>query len=323
MKSFIRTKYCGPEGLVLQEMPLPILKENEVLVKVRATSINPADWHVMRGTPYFIRFTTGFKPRSIFIGADLAGVIEQVGAKVTTWKPGDEVVSDILLSGSGAFSEYAVVREDILASKPTGVSFEQAAAVPIAGLTAIQSLRDWGKLKKGQHVLINGASGGVGTYAVQIAKWLGAEVTGICSTRNLELVRSTGADHVIDYTQENFRKQNVKYDLILDMVGNCSARAMKKLLNPKGTGLLIGWGGFAHMFAFMAYGGWLNKTSGLTLKGESAKMNVDDLNKLMELLESNQIMSVIDSTYPFEQLPEAIAQHEKGHSRGKVIVHIP
>lgn len=322
MKSYIRTRYCGPEDLELQEFPVPSLKPNEVLIKVKATSVNPADWHMMRGTPYFIRLMIGFKPKNIFIGSDMAGVVEKIGDDVKSWKPGDAVVSDIMRSKTGAFGEYAVATEDILVGKPENVSFEDAAALPIAGLTALQALRDWGSLQEGQRVLINGASGGVGSYAVQIAKWMGTEVTGICSTLNVELVKSLGADHVIDYKHEDFRTKKEKYDLILDLVGNCTASTARKLLNPNGTVLLIGWGGFAHMIKFMTHGAWLNKTSHFNFKSNTAKMHTSDLQQLLELLESGQIKSLIDKTYTFEQLREAIAYQEKGHARGKVVVHI-
>ena len=320
MKSYIREVYGGPEVLQLKELPTPSPKANEVLVKVRSASINPADWRILRANPFLVRLTMGlFKPKLKHLGSDVSGIIEAVGTDVSIWQVGDEVVSDIMKYGMGAYGEYVVVPEDVLVKKPKNVTFDEAAASPIAGLTALQVIRDHGKLKSGQKVLINGASGGVGTYCVQIAKHFGAHVTAICSNKNKELVLSLGADKVIPYDLEDYRQCNERFDLILDNVGNCSLKVAKSLLKPEGISLLNGWGGFGHMFKFMALGSFATKTSQMTFKGFSAKMDTKDLEVLMNLLATGTIRSVIE--FPMEQLAEAILLQEKGRTKGKIVVH--
>lgn len=322
MKSYIREVYGGPEVLQLKELPTPSPKAKEVLIKVHSASINPADWRILRADPFLIRLTMGlFKPKFKYLGSDISGVIEALGTAVSNWQVGDEVVSDIMKYGMGAFGEYVVVPEEILVKKPKNVPFDEAAASPIAGLTALQVIRDHGKLKPGQKVLINGASGGVGTYCVQIAKHFGARVTAVCSAKNKELVLSLGADKVISYDLEDFRQSNERFDLILDNVGNCSFKAAKSLLKPEGISLLNGWGGFGHMFTFMALGAFANKTSKMTFKGFSAKMDAKDLEILMNLLATGAISSVIEKSFPMDQLVEAIHLQEKGRTKGKIIVH--
>ena len=237
MKAAVYTRYGPPDVVQITDVEKPVPKDNEVLIKVRAASVNPLDWHSMRGTPYFIRIMAGLrKPKITRLGVDVAGQVEAVGRNVTQFKPGDEVFGMC----KGAFAEYACTSESALVMKPDNVTFEQAASVPMAAFTALQGLRDKGRIQPGQKVLINGAAGGVGTFAVQIAKSFGADVTGVCSTRNVDMVRSIGADHVIDYTQEDFTKSGQLYDLIFDCVGNHSLSACRRVLNPKGIYILVG-----------------------------------------------------------------------------------
>ena len=249
MKAIVYHKYGPPDVLELQETKKPSVKEGEVLVKVHAASVNPLDWHILRATPFFARAATGLlKPKHKILGADLAGRVEAVGRNVKQFQPGDEVFGDTFgRLGLGAFAEYVCVPEDGLVLRPTSTTFEETAAVPVAAITALQGLRDKGQIQSGQKVLINGASGGVGTFAVQIAKSFGAEVTGVCSTRNLDMVRSIGADHVIDYTQEDFTKNGQTYDLIYCAVGNRSAADYKRALNPNGICVVAGFTTMFHM----------------------------------------------------------------------------
>lgn len=322
MKSYIREVYGGPEVLQLKELPTPSPKANEVLIKVRSASINPADWRLLRADPFLVRLMMGlFKPNYKLLGGDMSGEITEIGSEINQWQVGDEVVSDIMKYGMGAYGEYVCVPEDSLVRKPKNISFDEAAAVPIAGLTALQALRDHGDLKVGQSVLINGASGGVGTYAVQIAKHLGAHVTAVCSSKNKELVLSLGADRVIAYDIEDYRQCNESFDLILDNVGNCSFKTAKSLLKPEGTSLLIGWGGLGHMINYSLMGGLASKTSHMKFKGFTAQMDTKDLEVLMNLLATGAIRSVIEKSFPMEQLAEAILLQEKGRTKGKIVVH--
>jgi NADPH:quinone reductase-like Zn-dependent oxidoreductase len=295
------------------------------LIKVRAASTNPLDWHTLEGTPYIIRLMgVGLrKPKSPRLGADLAGQVEAVGKNVTQFKPGDEVLG----TGGGTFAEYARAREIRLVLKPANLTFEQAAAVPVAALTALQGLRDKGKIQAGQKVLINGASGGVGTFAVQIAKSFGADVTGVCSTRNLDLVRSLGADHVIDYTKEDFTKGAQRYDLILDNVGNQPLSGFKRALTPKGICVLVGGGGLND-------GRWIGAVSrpvkaflyspfvSQTFVFFVADIRQEDLTIMRDLMQSGKVTPVIDKTFPLNQVPDAIRYLEQGHARGKVIITV-
>ncbi len=323
MKAYIRKRYCAPENLELQNFQKPTPKADEILVKVRAVSINPADWHLIRGTPFLVRFLMGFpKPKNIFVGADVSGVVEEIGTKVTEFKISDEVFTDVMGTGAGSYAEYICVKATQWVSKPKNISHEAAAAVPIAGLTALQGLRDHGELKKGQKVLINGASGGVGTYAVQLAKWMGADVTAVCSSSKIALVKSLGADQIIDYTQENLGSINSQFDLVFDAVGNITAKMAQKLLTTHGICLLIGWGGFSHMMAFSISKAWINRFTKKRLGSFTAKMKVEDLKQMADLLAFGEIKSVIDKNYPFNELKKAIAYQEQGHSAGKVIVTV-
>ena len=266
MKAIIYTKYGPPEVLQLKEVEKPVPKDNEVLVKVIAASANPADWHMIRGEPKFARLAFGlFKPKKVIPGIDIAGKVEAVGKNVKEFQPGDEVFGDC--GWGGAFAEYACVTENRLVPKPANISFEEAASVFVAAITALQGLRDKGKIQSGQKVLINGASGGVGTFAVQLAKYFGAEVTGVCSTRNLELVRSIGADKVIDYTKEDFTNTSQRYDLIIDNVANRSVINLKRALSSNGICVIVGFSSLSRMFQQMLLGPLISITGNKKIDG--------------------------------------------------------
>lgn len=318
MKAVLFTEYGPPDVLHLQEIEKTAPKDNQVLVKVYAAAANPLDWHRMRGAPFLARLGEGFrKPQNPRIGADVAGRVEAVGSSVTQFKPGDEVYGCV----TGAFAEYVCARETAFVRKPTHVSFEEAAAVPVAAITALQGLRDTGHIQSGQKVLVNGAAGGVGTFAVQIAKSFGAEVTGVCSTRNLEMVRSIGADHVIDYTQEDFTRNGQRYDLIYDAVGNRSVFAYRRALKPQGQGVIAGFTSLPRLFEHIVIGALVsrigNKKVGLM---GTAQPNQKDLLFMNELLEAGKVVPVIDRRYPLSETAEAIRYLEEGHARGKVII---
>ena len=320
MKAIVYTKYGPPEVLQLKEVAKPVPKDNQVLVKVHAASANALDWHFMRGAPFLARLAGGLrKPKDPRLGADFAGRVEAVGTNVTQFQPGDEVFG----AETGSFAEYASVPENTLALKPTKSSFEEAAAIPVAAITALQGLRDKGQIQSRQKVLVNGASGGVGTFAVQIAKSFGTEVTGVCSTRNLDLVRSIGADHVIDYTQADFTKNGQHYDLIYDAVGNRSVSDYKRALNPNGTCVIAGFQNLPRLFEHMVLGPLRSRTGNkkVGLMG-IAKMNQKDLVFVKELLEAGKIVPVIERRYPLREVPEAIRYLEEGHARGKVVITI-
>jgi NADPH:quinone reductase-like Zn-dependent oxidoreductase len=326
MKAIRYTEYGSPDVLRLQEVEKPVPQSNEVLVKIYAASANPLDWHLMRGEPFLARLDGGlFKPKNPRLGADIAGIVESVGSSVTEFKPGDEVFGNVYESGLGGFAEYICVKTDELALKPTNISFEQAAATPEVGFTAIQGLRDDGKIQSGQKVLVNGASGGVGMFAVQYAKSVGAEVTGVTSTRNLDLVRSIGADHVIDYTKEDFTKTGQQYDLIYDAVGNRSISDIKRALRPNGICVVAGFTNLPLLFEKMLLGVWVSRSGGQGQKiGQmaTAKPNKKDLLLIKDLLETGKVTPVIDKCYPLSETAEAIRYLETGHARGKVIVTV-
>jgi len=321
LKAIVRTKYGPPEVLELREIDKPIPKDNQVLVKVYAASVNPLDWHVLRGEPFLVRLM-GFgllKPKHLVLGADIAGQVEAVGRNVTQFKAGDEVFG----SAMGSFAQYACYSEDKLALKPSSITFEQAAAVPVAGLSALQALRDKGNIQSGQQVLINGASGGVGTFAVQIAKVLGAHVTGVCSGKNLEMVKSIGADNVIDYTKEDYWRSDKKYDLILDNAAFYSITKPLSAMNP--TGIYVPVGGSSSMVSIMQ-SMILNPIIAM-IKGRKvvsfiANINQKDLDILKEYLETEKVTSVIDKRYSLDEVPQAISYVEEGHTRGKVIITV-
>jgi NADPH:quinone reductase-like Zn-dependent oxidoreductase len=319
VKAIVYEHYGSPDGLELREREKPVVGPDGVLVRVRASSVNPFDWHVLRGLPYFVRLSEGIRgPKRSVPGVDVAGHVEAVGENVTEFQPGDEVFG----SRGGSFAEFVLGAEKNFVPKPAGITFEQAAAVPIAGCTALQALRDRGRLKPGQRVLVNGAAGGVGTFTVQIAKALGANVTGVCSTRNLELVRSLGADEVVDYTADDFSRAGRRYDLIVDAVGNRSLRDLRRALTPKGTVVLVGGGGgrllgpLALPFRALVVSRFVSQRMLLML----AKVTKQDLVVLKELIEDGKVTPVIDRTYRLSEAPEAIRYLEAGHARGKVVV---
>jgi len=319
MKAIVYTKYGPPDVLELQEMDKPVVKDDEVLVRVRAAFVNPLDWHFMRGTPYFVRIMTGLrKPKDKRLGVDVAGQVEAVGRNVTQFKPGDEVFG----SCRGAFAEYACTSESALVMKPDNVTFEQAASVPVAAFTALQGLRDKGQIQTGQKVLINGAAGGVGTFAVQIAKSFAADVTGVCSTRNVDMVRSLGADRVIDYTQEDFTKSGQRYDLFFDSVGNHSLLACRRVLNPKGIYIVVGgpdgrWlGPLARSITALVLSPFVSQKLVMFL----ARRSKEDLTIMHELMAAGKVTPVIDKRYRLSEVPEAIRYLEEGHARGKVVI---
>lgn len=320
MKAIVSTEYGSPDVLELKEVEKPVPKDNEVLIKVHAAAANPLDWHRMRGAPFLVRLSDGlFKPKNRMLGADLAGRVEAVGNSVTEFQPGDEVFGEVY---AGGFAEYACVSEDKLALKPANLSFEEAAAVPVAALTALQGLRDYGQIQAGQRVLINGSSGGVGTFAVQLAKHFEAEVTAVCSTRNVELAHSLGADHVIDYTQEVVIKAGQSYNLILDNVGNLAASDYKRGLTSNGIGVIVGFTTLGHMLATILQGKWMSIRGGNKVGSMLAQPNQKDMALLANLLEAGHIKSVIDKCYPLSQTAEAIRYLEEGHARGKVIITV-
>ena len=319
MKAIVRTKYGSPHVLQFIEVEKPAPKDNQVLVKVHSTSVNPLDWHLLRGKPLLVRFM-GFgilKPKHRILGADIAGKVEAVGKNVTQFRVDDEVFG----SGLGGFAEFVCLPENELVPKPAALTFEQAAAVPVAGVTALQGLRDHGRIQTGQHVLINGASGGVGTFAVQIAKALGAQVTGVCSGRNMEMVKSIGADHVIDYTKEDFWKSGKKYDLILDNAAYHSIRKPLRALNPTGIYVLIG-GSMAGFVQSLILKPLFSKKDGRKITSMLANVNQADLAILKELIEAGKIVPVIDRKYSLSEVPNAIRYLEEGHARGKVVITI-
>ena len=323
MKAIVYKEYGPPDVLNLEEVQKPTPKDDEVLLKVHAASANAADWHLMRADPFLVR-VMGFgllRPRNGLLGADIAGRVEAVGRNMTQFQPGDEVFGDLFGRGLGSFAEYVCAPADALASKPANVSFEEAAAVPLAAVTALQGLRYKGQVQPGQKVLINGASGGVGTFAVQIAKSFGAEVTGVCSTAKLDMVRSIGADHVIDYTKEDFTRNGQQYALILAANGYHPISDYKRALGPNGTYVMTGGSG-AQMLQAMTLGPIMSITGSKTMGYLSMKHNKRDLVLMKDLLEGGEITPVIDRTYPLSEVPEAIRYLEEGHARGKVVVTV-
>src|SRR5437660_5813241 len=325
MKAIVYCDY-GLSNLKLEEIEKPTPTDDQVLVRVRAASVNPYDWHFVEGTPKIMRaMGVGLrKPKETRLGVDFAGTVEAIGKNVTQFKPGDEVFG----GRGGAFAEYVCRRaEGAIALKPASITFEQAASVNIAGITALQGLRDKGKVQPGQKVLINGASGGVGTFAVQIAKSYGADVTGVCSTRNLELVRSLGADHVIDYTKQNFAKSEQRYDVILDNVPNHSLSECRRILTPKGKYVMIGGGGpnegrwigpFGRVIHTLLLAPFISQQMGMMM----ADANQKDLTVLADMMQSGKVKPVIDRTYKLSEVPQATGYVEEGHARGKVIISV-
>ncbi len=325
MKAIVYYKYGSPDVLKLEEVEKPTPKDDEALIKVHAASVNPADWHLLRATPFLARLEVGLlKPKYKILGSDIAGRVEVVGRNVEQFHPGDEVFGDTFSCGWGGFAEYVAVAGHRIALKPANLTFKEAAAVPLAAFTALQGLRDKGQIQSGQKVLINGASGGVGTFAVQIAKSFGAEVTGVCSTRNLDMVRSIGADHVIDYTREDFTKDGQTYDLIYCAVGNRSAADYKRALNPNGICVVAGFTTMSHMlFQVLFLGAWVSMTGSRKIGTMGTVIpNKEDLVFIKELLETGKVVPVIDRTYPLSETAEAIRYLEEGHAQGKVVISL-
>jgi len=321
MKAVVYCDYGSADVLELEDVERPTPADDQVLVRVHAASLNPLDWHYMRGTPYIMRLEAGLrKPKVIRLGVDFAGTVEAAGARVTRFKRGDQVFG----GRTGALAEYVTVREDgAVALTPASLTFEQAAAVPIAGVTALQGLRDKGKLEPGQKVLINGASGGVGTFAVQIAKAFGANVTGVCSTRNVEMVRSLGADQVVDYTKADFTRNGERYDVMLDNVGNHSLSASRRVLAPKGKYVMVGgsndakWlGPLGRVISAAVVSRFVSQDMGFFL----ANLNQADLTILADLMQAGKVTPVIDRRYKLSEVPAAIRYLEEGHARGKVVI---
>lgn len=322
MKSVSYRCYGAPDVLEYKDSAKPYIGDDEILVKVYAAAVNPLDWHYMRGTPYLMRLMSGLgAPKHTGIGRDFSGIVESVGTNITKFKAGDEVFG----GASAAFAEYITIREEhALVLKPSNMTFQQAASVPVAGITALQALRDKGNVQAGQKVLINGASGGVGTFAVQIAKSFGAEVTGVCSTRNLDMVRSLGADYVIDYKKEDYTTNGVQYDLIIDMIGNHSLLENRKSLTPEGTMVMIG----------QEKGNWIaplkGPVSALIISPFVdqkfvmfiAQLKKDDLETLGNLMQEGKVTPVIKKRYPLSEVAEAIRFSEKGHAQGKIIIEM-
>ncbi len=319
MKAVVYTKYGSPDVLEFKEVEKPIPEKTEVLVKVHSASVNAADWHTLRADPWFLRLMGGgfLKPKRKILGFDIAGRVEAVARNVKQLQPGDEVFG---ICDMGGFAEYACARENTLALKPASMTFEEAATVPVAAITALQGLRNKGQIQQGQKVLINGASGGVGTFAVQIAKSFETIVTAVCSTRNLDMVRSIGADQVIDYTQEDFTRSDQRYDLIFAANGYHPIFNYKRALSPRGTYVVAG-GSMTQFFQAMLLGPWISMTGSKKMGSMGiAKPNKKDLVFMAELIEAGKVVPVVDRRYPLCEVPEAIRYLEEGHARGKVVI---
>jgi len=319
MKAIIYTEYGSPDVLRLSEVAKPAPRDNEVLVKVMATGLNAADRYKLSGKPFIARLMTGGarRPKHTILGADVAGVVEAVGRGVTRFRPGDAVYGDLSGVGSGGLAEYVGAPEGVWARKPEGISFEQAAAVPMAAVTALQGLRDKGQLRAGQRVLVHGASGGVGSFAVQIAKALGGEVTAVCSARNVDMARALGADHVIDYTREDFAQNGQRYDIVLAVNGYRPIGDYQRALAPGGVYVMVG-GAMKQIFQALLLGPALSRRG--RVASVTAKPNSADLAAVGELLQAGQVRPVIDRCYPLEEAAEAFRYLEKEHARGKVVI---
>ena len=323
MHAIVYHRYGTPDVLEFQEIATPTPAEDQVLIRVHAASVNPYDWHFLRGTPAPLRLMTGVRrPKFPRLGADVAGVVEAVGAKAATFKVGDAVFG----AGKGSFGEFACAEALQLAIKPAEVSFEEAACLPIAGITALQGVRDKGQVQAGQNVLINGAAGGVGTFAVQIAKWLGARVTGVCSSRNVELVRSLGADAVIDYSREDFAKTTKPYDVFFDLVGNRALADCLRVVRPGGIYVACGGGGpersSASLIAQMLGQAVRARFTNRKMPGLFAKMNREDLSTLAGLVKDGKVKPVLERSYSLKETAEAVRHVESGHTRGKVVIAV-
>jgi len=332
MKAIVQDRYGAPEVLEFREVEQPVAGPHDLLVRVHASAVNARDWHIMRGDPYMVRVISpsvfGWSgPKMRIRGCDFAGRVESVGSAVTRFRPGDDVYGDVG-APDGAFAEYLSAPEDLVEPKPNNVSFEQAAAVPVAGNTALMGVRDAGRIQAGQHILINGSSGGVGTFAVQIAKGFGAEVTGVCSTRNVDLVRSLGADHVIDYTRADFARGSTRYDVLFDLVGNRSLADCRRVLKPNGT-LVLSGGGPSRGGSLMGPMGPMLRAMVVSKFVRHQRLvilmvtpNRANLATLRELIESGKVTPIIDRTYPLDKTPEAIRYMELEHARAKIAISV-
>lgn len=321
MKAIIQHRYGSPDVLELEEVDRPVVEDDQVLVRVRAAAVSIGDWHLLTGTPYVVRMVSGLrKPKNSVPGTGLAGTVEAVGESVNALRVGDEVFG----WANGAFAEYACAKESNFLLRPANLTFEQAAAVGDSAITALKGLRDQGKVEPGQEVLINGASGGVGTFAVQIAKWLGANVTGVCSTRNVEMVRAIGADRVIDYTDEDFVRGEQQYEVLLDMVGSRSLADCRRALTPRGTYVLVGvsdpgrWLGLSRQIKMLSLSPFVRQR----LRSFIALQNREDLVALKELVEAGKLTPVIDRRYELSEVPEALRYQGAGHAQGKIVISV-
>jgi NADPH:quinone reductase-like Zn-dependent oxidoreductase len=320
MKAFVYTKYGPPEVLQLKEVAKATPKDDEVLIKVQAVSVNRSDWEGLRGKPLYARIRGLLKPRHQILGSDIAGRVEMAGRNIRRFQPGDEVFGDIL-PRLGGFAEYVCARESALALKPPSMTFEEAAAIPQAAVIALQGVRDKGQVEPGQKVLINGAGGGAGTFAVQLAKIYGAEVTAVDNTGKLDFMRSLGADHVIDYTQEDFTKNGKQYDLILDIVAHRSVFAYKRALRSNGSYFLAG-GSVPTILQVLLLGPWISMIESKKMRVLAVRPNTEDVDFMKELIEAGKVTPVIDKTYPLREVPEAIGYVGEGHARGKVVISV-
>jgi len=319
MKAIVHTKYGPPDVMYLADVEKPVPNDDQVLIKVHAASVNALDWHLLTADIFLVRLEMGLlKPKRRIRGADIAGRVEAVGKNITQFKPGDEVFGD---TGHGSFAEYALARERDLVLKPANLSFEQAAAVPVAAVTALQGLRDHGQIQAGQEVLINGAAGGVGTFAVQIAKAFGAEVTAVCSARNIEQAHSLGADHVIDYAKEDFTKSGRQYDLILAINGYHPLAAYKRSLKPKGAYVMAG-GTVRQLFEAVLFAKWMSEKEGRRMTNFLAQIKQEDLQMLKEMCETGKIIPLVEKVYPLEETPEAVRYLGSGHARAKIVIRV-
>ena len=319
MKAIVSTKYGSPDVLEFREIARPTPNDDEVLIKIYAASTNAADWHFLRGTPLFLRLFSGLrKPKNNILGTDVAGKVEAVGKNVTQFLPGDNVFAKL---SAGGFAEYACAPANMVVSKPSNLNFEEAAAVPLASMTALQGLRDVGQIQSGQKVLIYGASGGVGTFAVQIAKAFGAEVTAVCSTKKVEITHTLGADHVIDYTKEDFTENGQKFDLILLVNGDRSLSDYERALTPTGTFVMAG-GSMSLMFKAIFWDLIKSKSGGKTMKNFTAKSSQEDLIFMKDLIERGKVKPLIDRCFPLSATPDAIHYLEAGHAKGKIVINM-
>lgn len=322
MKAIVCDRYGSPDVLRLEEVERPDPTGDEILVKVVGASVNAGDWHILRADPFLVRLAFGlFRPKLRVLGSDVAGIVEAVGDSVSKFKAGDAVFGDISSYGFGAFAEYVCAPETAFALKPVSLSFEDAAAVPAAGMTALQALRDKAKVQAGQKVLIHGASGGVGSFAVQLARYLGAEVTAVCSTQNVERVRALGASHVIDYTQEDFARVDGRYDVILSANGTRSILDFRRVLRPGGIFVSTG-GSTGQLFQSLLLGPLLSLAGKVRMTNFLVSPNGEDVGALAELLERGEISPVIDRRYSLEEVPDAIRYLEEGHAQGKVVITV-